>query len=221
MWFGKRIAAAYRAKRWKLLVGYVVLLLVFGLASFVIRDRIAEWANTQIDERLPEVTEGFTNLLASDVFLLGAWLVFAGVAVVGFVVLYKRAGRPASRDSSAEATRPTPNRNRSPAEKRRVKQAKEVLEQLTWVGERLLGHMNTPQSVLFTDVSKRAQGWLGRLDEELWEAVPEQAAFILEDQGPLSSEEVMRYGAWQRDAASLRITVERKLRRLRQVRAKL
>ncbi len=91
-WFWKKAKQAYRERRWGSFIRYIVLAIIVLLVSFLGLDRLAEWSNRELDERSADMIPFFLRVFAWDLFPVVAWLIILGFAVIGFVILYKRAG---------------------------------------------------------------------------------------------------------------------------------
>ena len=65
------------------------------------------------------------------------------------------------------------------------------------------------------------QEWLDGISHDIWGVVPQHAAFIMSEQGDVTPEERMQYHGWGNKEARLRITVDRKLARLREIRSRI
>ena len=55
----------------------------------------------------------------------------------------------------------------------------------------------------------------------VWDVMPEHAKHITGDQGAMTYDEKLRYHGWGTDAAAIRISVDRRLARLREIRHRL
>ena len=63
--------------------------------------------------------------------------------------------------------------------------------------------------------------WVNDVNRDVWEIVPEHAGYITADQGDLTKGEEIKYQGWNWDSAMLRVSVDRLLMRLREVRSKI
>lgn len=63
--------------------------------------------------------------------------------------------------------------------------------------------------------------WLNNVNHDVWEVIPEHASYIVGEQGDLTEDEKLLYQGWTWDAASLRISVDRRLARLREIRSQI
>ncbi len=93
-WFWKKARQAYTEHRWGSLILYIILATITLLASFLGLDRLATLANQKLDEGAPDMMPYVTRIFAWDWFPVVAMLVMLDLAVIGFLILYKRAGQP-------------------------------------------------------------------------------------------------------------------------------
>lgn len=61
------------------------------------------------------------------------------------------------------------------------------------------------------------QQWLDRVAEGVWQYIPDQATYIMSDEGLQLRDEVLKYEGWQSPLAVRRVVFDRRLGRLRQV----
>ena len=94
MWFKRHITGSFRERRWGPLFGWFVLATVAIIVWLLLEDRIAAWANEQIDEKVPGIVGSLSSWITSDSFYVQAWLIVVTLLVIGFVVLYRQSGRP-------------------------------------------------------------------------------------------------------------------------------
>lgn len=94
------------------------------------------------------------------------------------------------------------------------------LDEIINQGEDLVYNMKTP-GFNWAQLELWVQRWLIRISKEAWDVLHQQyAAYVTQEQGNYTSEEVIKYGHWSTREGSLRIMVDRKLLRLREIRAK-
>jgi hypothetical protein len=99
-------------------------------------------------------------------------------------------------------------------------QAINNLDTLIKNGEQLTSWMQRPdfhQGQMGQDVRQ----WLDEVEHSLWEDFPKLASNALSDQGDVTPDEKMRYQGWNWGAASLRISVDRRLTRLRAIKSQI
>ena len=99
-------------------------------------------------------------------------------------------------------------------------QAMEKLSKLVERGEELVTEMRTPDfhtGQLGQDVHR----WLDNVEHCVWEIIPEYAGYITADQGDVTKGEKIKYQGWQINNAMLRVSVDRLLMRLREIRSKI
>ena len=63
--------------------------------------------------------------------------------------------------------------------------------------------------------------WLNDVNRDLWEIIPKHAGYITADQGSLTKGEKIKYQGWKLDNALFRISVDRVLMRLREIRSQI
>ena len=63
--------------------------------------------------------------------------------------------------------------------------------------------------------------WLDAVDSNVWRVAPKHASYILAEQGDVAHDEKLRYEGWNWGPASLRISVDRRLSRLREIRSQI
>ena len=104
MWFKEPIRQSFKSKRWGILSFYLVLVAILCIGWFIVSDRIAGWANDRIDERMPMLKNWFFEILSSDGFPIIVWLLLIVLAIIGFVILYRRAGQSLPPTNNKEST---------------------------------------------------------------------------------------------------------------------
>ena len=97
------------------------------------------------------------------------------------------------------------------------------LDKLIFEGDRLVNCMQMPNFGLYTteNIGESVRKWLDDVERDIWEIIPNRASYVIETRGGLSPEDKLRYQGWNYDEASLRISVDRKLLRLREVRSQI
>lgn len=99
-------------------------------------------------------------------------------------------------------------------------QVKDTLDELIRGGKYLCDEMQA-KDFNYEDIESVVHQWLDDGSCEVWEIIPEQANYIVGDQGELTEGEKLRYQGWKWDAAALRISVDRRLARLREIRSQI
>lgn len=97
------------------------------------------------------------------------------------------------------------------------------LDELIAQGETLVGKMQRPDFQIFTTekMGESVRQWLESGERDVWKLIPERARHIVAEQGDFSPDERLRYQGWSNDSASLRVWVDRRLSRLREVRSQI
>ena len=101
-----------------------------------------------------------------------------------------------------------------------LRKAQTWLDEIIKKGEELIYDMKTP-GFNWAQLELWIQRWLTNIDSNVWKVTPQYAKYITEDQGTFTTGEILKYHNWNKKEASLRVMVDRKLLRLREVRAKL
>lgn len=91
--FLQKARRAYRERQWGSLITYGVLAVLALFVSFFGLDRLGEWGNQKMDEGATNMMPDFFSILAWEWFPVVAMFVLIDIAAIGFVILYKRAGR--------------------------------------------------------------------------------------------------------------------------------
>ncbi len=94
------------------------------------------------------------------------------------------------------------------------------LDSLIQLGEILTGQMQTSDFDA-SELGRDVHHWLDSVEEAVWEMLPRYASYIVAEQGDVTSDEKLRYIGWGWDVASLRISVDRRLARLREIRSQI
>lgn len=140
------------------------------------------------------------------------WITWIALPIV-ILILVVKAWSESSRLQPATVPATTQNRRYSP----------QVLEQLSGLiigGEKLANDMR--RSDFHVDqLGRYVREWLDSVENEVWEVLPDYAGYITAEQGDITEDEKMRYSGWGRGAASLRISVDRRLTRLREIRPQI
>jgi len=67
--------------------------------------------------------------------------------------------------------------------------------------------------------------WLDNTEHDVWEVVPEHASQLKSNQTTtkevFTAQEMLQYGYWNRDAASIRVSVDRRLQSLREIHSQI
>lgn len=99
----------------------------------------------------------------------------------------------------------------------------QVLGQLNGLiigGEQLANYMRRSDFHV-GQLGQNVREWLDSVEKDVWEVLPDYAGYITAEQGDITEDEKMRYSGWHWDAASLRISVDRRLTRLRETRSRI
>ena len=70
-------------------------------------------------------------------------------------------------------------------------------------------------------VATAVQQWLDDVNREVWDIIPFYADHITSELGALTGDEHIRYQGWDMDSAMMRVSVDRKLYRLRKIRSQI
>jgi len=96
----------------------------------------------------------------------------------------------------------------------------ELLDELIQEGEKLTNDMLTRGFNWFQE-ELWVQRWLDGMNKDIWRLLPQHATYIIAEQGKYTPDEIMHYYGWDNKEVSLRITVDRKLARLREIRSQI
>jgi len=98
-----------------------------------------------------------------------------------------------------------------------------TLDSLISNGEALTSLMQEPDFEIYTtaNMGEEVRKWLDNVDHDIWKVVPEHASEIVATQGDLTPDEKLRYQGWSYENASLRVSVDRRLLRLRETRSQI
>ncbi len=97
---------------------------------------------------------------------------------------------------------------------------RDTLDALIQRGNELCSKMQTKDFSIW-HIEPMVGEWLDDVSRDVWEIIPEYANFIVGEQGELTADEQLRYDGWKWNAVSLRISVDRRLARLRDVRSRI
>ena len=97
---------------------------------------------------------------------------------------------------------------------------RDTLDALIQRGDELCSKMQTKDFSVW-HIEPMVGEWLDDVSRDVWEIIPEYANFIVGEQGELTADEQLRYDGWKWNAVSLRISVDRRLARLRDVRSRI
>ncbi len=100
----------------------------------------------------------------------------------------------------------------------------ETLGVLIKRGEELTKEMQRPD-FHFGQLGQEVRQWLDRMEHDVWEVIPEYANLLTTNSGSAQEtftyQERLRYSGWNRDRAALRVSVDRQLLRLREIRSRI
>lgn len=99
-------------------------------------------------------------------------------------------------------------------------QVKNKIDELIECGEKLTSQMRRPDFHV-GQLGQDVRHWLDSVDHDIWDALPDYASYITAEQGDITDDEKLRYNGWGWGAASLRISVDRRLARLRETRSRI
>lgn len=99
-------------------------------------------------------------------------------------------------------------------------EAVELLDELINEGEKLTNDMLTRGFNWFQE-ELWVQRWVDGMSKDIWRLLPKHAPYIMAEQGKYTPDEIMSYHGWNNKEASLRIIVDRKLARLRELRSQI
>ena len=102
----------------------------------------------------------------------------------------------------------------------RLAQARAKLDEFINLGERFIGEMQG-RGFNLAQLECEVRVWEDSMAHDLWEGGHQYAAYIMADQGNFTPTERFQYIGWNTMEASVRIRVERKLKRLRELRSQL
>lgn len=109
--------------------------------------------------------------------------------------------------------------HQSPRSREEIAKIVSKLDEHIQAGHKHLRNLRIPHDV--SDVQPSASHWLEQIQGWSWESVPEHADLINGADGDFSADERMRNAGVDINLAALRITIERRLTRLRQAKALL
>ena len=105
-----------------------------------------------------------------------------------------------------------------------LNQVIEQLNELIKHGEDLTEEMRGPDFHK-GHVGQEVRQWLDKTEHDVWEMVPEHARCLAGNekvtQEPYTDQERLRYAGWDRNAAALRVSVDRRLVQLREIRSRI
>ena len=99
-------------------------------------------------------------------------------------------------------------------------QVKNTIDELIERGEELASEMRRPDFHV-GQLGQDVRHWLDSVEHNVWDALPDYASYITAEQGAITDDEKLRYNDWGWGAASLRISVDRRLTRLRETRSRI
>lgn len=103
-------------------------------------------------------------------------------------------------------------------------QVKETLDALIKHGEELT-HQMQRDDFHRGQLGQEVRQWLDNTERDVWEVVPEHASHLTGNEAvtkePYTDQERLRYAGWSRNAAALRVSVDRRLVRLREIRSRI
>ena len=103
-------------------------------------------------------------------------------------------------------------------------QVKETLGALIRRGEEL-PHQMQRDDFHMGQLGQEVRQWLDSVEHDMWEIIPEHANLLTTNQRStqetFTDQEKLRYGGWNRNAAALRVSVDRQLLRLREIRSRI
>ena len=107
---------------------------------------------------------------------------------------------------------------------KRLALAKDTLGILIKRGEDLTNEMQRPD-FHFGQLGQEIRQWLDSVEHNVWETIPEYANLLTANSGsaqePFTDQERIRYSGWNRSRAALRVSVDRQLLRLREIRSRI
>lgn len=113
------------------------------------------------------------------------------------------------------------NTNAIPFSAEAITNSLHVLAELIQEGEQLVSAMRRPDFHV-GQLGQDVRLWLDNVNHSIWDALPrDYASYITANQGDITESERLVYHGWNRGAAYLRISVERRLARLREIKSKL
>ena len=103
-------------------------------------------------------------------------------------------------------------------------QVRDTLDKLIQHGERLT-HLMQRDDFHREQLGQNVRQWLDETEHDVWEIVPEHASHLTNNQAstkePYTDQERLRYSGWNRQHATLRISVDRRLAQLREIRSRI
>jgi hypothetical protein len=105
-------------------------------------------------------------------------------------------------------------------DKRRLSQARKWLDEFIERGEELSQKMQS-RSFNWAQLELWVHRWVHGIQREIYDKIPEYSEYLVAQQGGLSEEERILYNGWNIKQATLRVTVDRYLVKLRTVQSKL
>ena len=103
-------------------------------------------------------------------------------------------------------------------------QVRDTLDKLIQLGESLT-HLMQRDDFHRGQLGTNVRQWLDETEHDVWEIVPEHASHLTNSQAstkePYTDQERLRYSGWNRQHAALRISVDRRLAQLREIRSRI
>lgn len=101
---------------------------------------------------------------------------------------------------------------------------RETLDALIKRGEELT-HQMQRDDFHRGQLGREVRQWLDSVGHDVWEVIPEHANLLTTNQRStqetFTDQERLRYGGWNRNAATLRVSVDRQLLHLREIRSRI
>ncbi len=186
---------------------FVIWVLPYGLAAFY------DFLLGQ--EFLPNSYPTLSNVIPSWVPLF--WFIIGCVAiiVVTFEGTYRITRNSASQSQTlSTAVQPYTLAKEYPPRIRRA------LSKLIQQGEELCNKMQVREFSVW-HLEPVVREWLDESSQKVYKILPELASYILADQGAFTEGEKSQYQGWKWDNFSLRINIDRRLARLREIESKI
>jgi hypothetical protein len=161
------------------------------------------------------VSQGFTIPFIREI---GSLVVFvAGIFVVAWYLPKLTAVVIGKQDSPNSSILVEPKPKKEVIDPILFARVDHVLSKLIQEGEQLIAEMKRPDFHV-GQLGQDARHWVDSVDRDIWDVLPDRADYITAEQGDITDGERLLYHGWNRDAAYLRISVNRRLARLREVR---
>lgn len=164
------------------------------------------------------ISQSFTVPLIKEI---GSLVIFvAGIFAVAWYLPKLTAVVIGKQDSHNSVILAEPKPNKEVVDPILFARVEHVLSKLIQEGEQLVAEMRRPDFHV-GQLGQDVRHWVDSVDRDIWDVLPNRAGYITAEQGDITDGERLLYHGWSRDAAYLRISANRRLVRLREVRSEI